>query len=173
MFVAVCDQPFGTSTFSWRKIVLPFSLPISATRRSHSTASNGETLPSVNFRWNSRPVRTSTSAVVAGFDWSVFSFIAIFVNAIFASAQVGSPAQREPLYFTPEWAGRSQVPDSQQAAAGFDWMSQEFRNINRKQPPLAHPVALLERLRFLRYATPAALGAPTIESGRVPPRCSD
>jgi hypothetical protein len=41
-------------------------------------------------------------------DWSVFSFIAIFVNAILASARVGSPAPREPPYFTPEWvSGRS------------------------------------------------------------------
>src|SRR5713101_1129911 len=30
MFVAVCDQFFGTSTPSWRKMVTPFSLPISA-----------------------------------------------------------------------------------------------------------------------------------------------
>ena len=62
MLVAVCDQPLGTSTFSWRKIDLPFSLPISAMRRSHSTASKGEVRPSVKCRWNSRPVRTSTSA---------------------------------------------------------------------------------------------------------------
>ena len=103
MLVAVCDQPFGTSTFSWRKIVLPFSLPISATRRSHSTASNGDVRPSVKYLWNSRPVRTSTSAGVAALGWSiVFSFRAIFVCDIIASAQVGSPAQREPLYFTPE-----------------------------------------------------------------------
>ena len=106
MLVAVCDQPFGTSTSSWRKIVLPFSLPISATRRSHSTASNGEVRPSVKYRSNSRPVRTSTSAGVAVPVCSaVFSFKAIFVCAIIASAQVGSPAQREPLYFTPEMRG--------------------------------------------------------------------
>src|SRR5208337_5445128 len=35
MFVAVCDQPLGTSTFSCLKIVTPFSLPISAVRFSH------------------------------------------------------------------------------------------------------------------------------------------
>jgi hypothetical protein len=41
--------------------------------------------------------------------WSaVFSFKAIFVCDIFASAQVGSPAQREPLYFTPEMRGWEQ-----------------------------------------------------------------
>jgi hypothetical protein len=39
MLVAVCDQLFGTSTSSWRKIVTPFSLPITAARFSHSTAS--------------------------------------------------------------------------------------------------------------------------------------
>src|SRR5579862_775189 len=118
MLVAVCDQPLGTSTSSWRNIVLPFSLPIRATRRSHSTVSNGEVLPSVKYRSNSRPVRTSTSAgAVPG--WIVFSFKAIFVYAIVASAQVGSPAQREPLHFTPEtlgW-GATQRPDSRQAAA--------------------------------------------------------
>ena len=41
MLVAVCDQDLGTSTFSWRKITWPFSLPICAVRRSHSTASKG------------------------------------------------------------------------------------------------------------------------------------
>src|SRR5438445_4628810 len=46
MLVAVWDQVFGTSTFSWRKIVWPFSLLIWAVRRSHATASKGETLPS-------------------------------------------------------------------------------------------------------------------------------
>jgi hypothetical protein len=51
-------------------------------------------------------VRTSTSAGVAVPFWTaVFSFKAIFVCAIIASAQVGSPAQREPLYFTPEMRG--------------------------------------------------------------------
>src|SRR5260370_6230595 len=47
MFVAVCDQFLGTSTPSWRKMVVPFSLPISAVRFSHSTLSNPEVLPSV------------------------------------------------------------------------------------------------------------------------------
>src|SRR6476646_483203 len=46
MFVAVCDQLFGTSTSSCRKIVTPFSFPIRAVRFSHSTASNGEVFPS-------------------------------------------------------------------------------------------------------------------------------
>src|ERR1700692_2790661 len=112
MLVAVCDQPLGTSTSSWRKIVLPFSLPISATRRPHSTESNGEVRPSVKYRSNSRPVRTSTSSGVVPACSVVFSFKAIFVCAIIASAQGGypaqqapSPAQREPLYFPPEILG--------------------------------------------------------------------
>ena len=56
MFVAVCDQFFGTSTSSWRKIVTPFSLPIRAVRFSHSTASNGEIFPSVKKRLKFNPV---------------------------------------------------------------------------------------------------------------------
>src|SRR5579884_643853 len=60
MFVAVCDQLLGTSTSSWRKIVTPFSLPISAVRFSHSTLSNGEIFPSVKNRSNTSP-RTPVS----------------------------------------------------------------------------------------------------------------
>src|SRR5580692_4167728 len=56
MFVAVCDQLFGTSTSSWRKIVTPFSFPISAVRFSHSTASNGEIFPSVKYLSKGRPL---------------------------------------------------------------------------------------------------------------------
>src|SRR5215467_8772281 len=56
MLVAVCDQFFGTSTSSWRKMVTPFSLPMSAVRFSHSTESNGEILPSVKKRSNLNPV---------------------------------------------------------------------------------------------------------------------
>src|SRR5580700_10352462 len=55
MLVAVCDQFFGTSTSSWRKIVTPFSLPLSAVRFSHSTASNGEIFPSVKYLSKGRP----------------------------------------------------------------------------------------------------------------------
>jgi len=43
MFVAVCDQDFGTSTFFCSKIVSPFSETIDAVRSSHSIASYGET----------------------------------------------------------------------------------------------------------------------------------
>src|SRR5579863_6388142 len=100
MFVAVCDQPFGTSTSSWRKIVLPFSLPIRATRRSHSTASNGAVRPSVKYLWNSRPVRTSTSAGVVALGWStVFSFRAIFVYDIHRLRAGGLPRAEGTLLF--------------------------------------------------------------------------
>jgi len=44
------------------------------------------------------------------------------------------------------------MPDSQQAATGFDWLGREFRNINRKNLPLRIPLAPLERLWFC--ATP-------------------
>src|SRR5271155_3525033 len=56
IFVAVCDQPFGTSTSSWRNIVTPFSFPIRAVRFSHSTASNGEIFPSVKYLSKGRPL---------------------------------------------------------------------------------------------------------------------
>src|SRR5882672_6596598 len=56
MFVAVCDQLFGTSTSSCRKIVTPFSFPINAVRFSHSTASKGDFFPSVKYRWKLRPL---------------------------------------------------------------------------------------------------------------------
>src|SRR5712671_1454054 len=103
MFVAVCDQPFGTSTFSWRKIVLPFSLPICATRRSHSTASKGAVRPSVKYLWNSRPVLTSTPADVVVLGWSVvFSFRVIFVCAISRLRAGRLPRGEEPLHFTPD-----------------------------------------------------------------------
>src|ERR1700686_1954438 len=56
MLAAVCDQLLGTSTPSWRKMVTPFSLPISAVRLSHSTRSKGDFLPSVKNRSKNRPV---------------------------------------------------------------------------------------------------------------------
>src|ERR1700681_2358090 len=56
MFVAVCDQFLGTSTPSWRKMVTPFSFPISAVRFSHSRVSNGDVFPSVKYRSNASPV---------------------------------------------------------------------------------------------------------------------
>ncbi len=43
MFVAVCDQDLGTSTFFCSKMTSPFSDVIAAVRSSHSIASYGET----------------------------------------------------------------------------------------------------------------------------------
>src|SRR5882724_2542154 len=71
MFVAVCDQERGTSTSSWRKIVTPFSLPITAGRFSHSTASNGDILPSVKNLSNTNPV--FTGPLLAGLLPAAFS----------------------------------------------------------------------------------------------------
>ena len=43
MLVACCDQARGISTSRCSKTTLPFSLPITAARISHSTSSNGST----------------------------------------------------------------------------------------------------------------------------------
>ena len=43
MLVACCDQDFGISTSRCSKTTLPFSLPMTAARSSHSTSSNGST----------------------------------------------------------------------------------------------------------------------------------
>src|SRR6266478_6291927 len=103
MLVAVCDQLLGTSTSSWRKIVTPFSLPISAVRFSHSTASNGDFFPSVKYRPKTRPVPApptvfAAAASVAG----DFPLNTCFTVAIRSSAPPGSPPTcGEPYYFTP------------------------------------------------------------------------
>src|SRR5579863_5177210 len=102
MFVAVCDQPFGTSTSSWRKIVTPFSFPIRAVRFSHSTASNGDIFPSVKYRLKGRPL-AAPAPVFSG----VLSVIGEFpVNACLTVAilflhYAGLPPHGEPLNFTP------------------------------------------------------------------------
>src|SRR5260370_34224402 len=84
MLVAVCDHLLGTSTSSWRKIVTPFSLPISAMRFSHSTASKGDLLPSVKYRSKVRPFPAVFSAVTpAAVE---FSLNACFTVAIRPSA---------------------------------------------------------------------------------------
>src|SRR3989441_13089199 len=90
MFVAVCDQLFGTSTSSCRKIVTPFSFPISAVRFSHSTASRGDFFPSVKNRWKVRPFPMpaaviSAAASVAG----DFPLHACFTVAIRPSVLLG------------------------------------------------------------------------------------
>src|ERR1700688_4989344 len=80
MLVAVCDQLLGTSTSSWRKMVTPFSLPISAVRFSHSTASNGEIFPSVKKRSNTNPLwLPRVSGIPASTD---FPIGAVFTVAI-------------------------------------------------------------------------------------------
>src|SRR5215468_11285706 len=98
MLVAVCDQFFGTSTFSWRKMVTPFSFPISAVRLSHSTASNGEILPSVKKRSNFNPVAFTAALVsVAWPSMTGFTVAAI----LFLPAPGSSLDAEEPSYFTP------------------------------------------------------------------------
>src|SRR2546425_10614816 len=122
MLVAVWDQVLGTSTFSWRKIVWPFSLLIWAVRRSHATASKGETLPSAKNRRNSSPVfawvERGGSKGGSVFPVVVFWFSAIFVCAIAASAQGGFPRGWGTRLFYPQvrawWAA---APDSPAGAA--------------------------------------------------------
>src|SRR5215472_16694848 len=103
MLVAVCDQPLGTSTSSWRKMVTPFSLPINAVRFSHSTASNGDFLPSLRNLSKTRPF----PAPLAGFSVAKsvagdFPVKACFTVAIHSSALQEFPPKRgEPFYFTP------------------------------------------------------------------------
>src|SRR5438132_6894786 len=55
MFVAVMDQPFGTSTFFCSKITSPDSLVIAAVRYSHSTVSKGDVPSRVKHLRNSSP----------------------------------------------------------------------------------------------------------------------
>src|SRR5271156_6294267 len=82
IFVAVCDQPLGTSTFSCLKIVTPFSLPISAVRFSHSTASKGAVLPSVKYRSKNkpffRPVSFVSTPVCTCFPFNTGFTVAIY-----------------------------------------------------------------------------------------------
>src|SRR5882672_1618155 len=94
MFVAVCDQHFGTSTSSWRKIVTPFSFPISAVRFSHSTASKGDFIPSVKYRWKNRPVPTP---------------LAVFSTAPSVPPRLGAPSRRGTLLFYTSASGRGAV----------------------------------------------------------------
>src|SRR6185437_11688436 len=91
IFVAVCDQDLGTSTFSCRKITWPLSFPIRAVRRSHSTLSKGDTLPSVKRRWKSSPLaRRAIFSVCMGV------FKAVRVSAISASAPAVLPPNSWP-----------------------------------------------------------------------------
>src|SRR5579862_1629219 len=90
ILVAVCDQPLGTSTFSCLKIVVPFSLPMRAVRFSHSTLSNGETLPSVKYRSKTRPLDT----VEVSTDFAAST--ALPFNACFTVAILIPPRNRFP-----------------------------------------------------------------------------
>src|SRR5712692_1114905 len=137
MLVAVCDQLLGTSTFSWRKMVWPFSLLICAVRRSHSTASNGAVLPSVKNRANSSPLRPGVCAAAPVFPLTVFWFNAIRVSAISPSAQEGSPAAGEPCYFTPrDWSsGGSRCLILQQAPLDAEEGPERGCNFKKKTSP--------------------------------------
>src|SRR6185295_6295272 len=55
MLVACCDQNAGISTSRCSNTTSPFSEPMTADRRSHSTSSNGSTPGSVKYRGNSSP----------------------------------------------------------------------------------------------------------------------
>src|SRR5713101_3751921 len=102
MFVAVCDQLLGTSTSSCRKIVTPFSFPISAVRFSHSTASKGDFFPSVKYRWKLRPFPAPPAAFSAALSVAgEFPPNACFTVAIRPSALSGPHSRGEPSYFTP------------------------------------------------------------------------
>src|SRR5713226_2705087 len=95
MLVAVCDQLFGTSTSSWRKIVTPFSFPISAVRFSHSTTSKGDFFPSVKYLSKARPL-PAPPAVFSGAPSAAadFPLSACFTVAIRSSALLGSRSRR-------------------------------------------------------------------------------
>ena len=73
-------------------MVTPFSLPISAVRFSHSTASKGDSLPAVKYRWKLRPFPVPTAVFSAAAAVSVagdFPFNACFTVAIRPSALSG------------------------------------------------------------------------------------
>src|SRR6266849_2408280 len=98
MLVAVCDQVFGTSTSSWRKMVTPFSFPMSATRFSHSTASKGDLFPSVKYRGKARPlpvraaVFSTAASVACAFPLSACFTVAICPSRALDPAKVrGDP----------------------------------------------------------------------------------
>src|SRR5712692_3423727 len=100
MLVAVCDQLLGTSTSSWRKIVTPFSLAISAVRFSHSTASNGDFFPSVKYRPKTRPVPAPPAVLAAAASVAGdFPLNTCFTVAIRSSALSGPDSRRGTLLF--------------------------------------------------------------------------
>ena len=104
MLVAVCDQLFGTSTSSCRKIVTPFSFPINAVRFSHSTASKGDFFPSAKYRWKLRPLPAPPAVFSAGVSAAgEFPPNACFTVAIRPSALWGPHLRGEtlPVYSCP------------------------------------------------------------------------
>src|ERR1700719_258065 len=126
ILVAVCDQPFGTSTFSCLKMVAPFSLPMRAVRFSHSTLSKGETFPSVKYRSKIRPL--DTLEVSTCFEVST----ALPFNACFTVAILIPPRNRFP------WCERGTIlfysPDEQ----GFTFPSRKHNSIrgqSGRRPP--------------------------------------
>src|SRR5215470_9177461 len=95
MLVAVCDHVFGTSTSSWRKMVAPFSFPISAVRFSHSTESKGDFLPSVKYLGKVRPRPVPVAVLAAATSVAgEFPLNACFTVAIRPSALPGFPPKR-------------------------------------------------------------------------------
>ena len=85
MFVAVCDQLFGTSTPSCLNIVTPFSLPIWAVLFSHSTLSKGEIFPSVKYRSNISPLpapaRSAPLVVPTALPFNADFTVAILISS--------------------------------------------------------------------------------------------
>src|SRR5258708_16186019 len=113
ILVAVCDQPFGTATFSCLKIVTPFSLPMRAVRFSHSTLSKGETFPSVKYRSNTKP--PACPAVSTDFAAST----ALPFNTCFTVAILIPPRNRFPwcergtlLFYSPVEQGAAFPPEN-------------------------------------------------------------
>src|SRR5438045_1202717 len=99
MLVAVCDQVLGASTSSWRKMVTPFSFPISATRFSHSTASKGDFFPSVKYREKARPFPVRAVFSAAASVVCEFPLNACFTVAICPSRALDPATVRGTLLF--------------------------------------------------------------------------
>jgi hypothetical protein len=73
MLVACCDHAFGISTPRCSKTTLPFSLPMIASRSSHSTSSNGSMPAVVKKRGNSSPGALAVLRLVRGASLVVVS----------------------------------------------------------------------------------------------------
>src|SRR5580704_16123752 len=82
-------------------MVTPFSLPISAVRFSHSTASNGAVLPSVKYRLNTRPVLSPE--VCSGLTpvCSDLPFNAVLTVAMYSPRSRAPPRGGGHPYYTP------------------------------------------------------------------------